>query len=49
MSTVVAEALTRRTPAIILQRLYYGSAMPDIDTVEDDDLEQALVLARTED
>jgi len=35
------------TTAIILQRLYYGAAMPVVIVVEDD-LEQALVLADAE-
>lgn len=32
------------TAAIIAQRLYYGAAMPVV-VIEEDDLEQALVLA----
>ena len=38
--------LTHAT-AIIVQRLYYGTAMPVV-VVEEDDLEQALVLADAE-
>ncbi|KZP26668.1 hypothetical protein FIBSPDRAFT_854722 [Athelia psychrophila] len=30
--------------AIMLQRIYYGAAMPVV-TIEEDDLEEALVLA----
>lgn len=34
-------------PAIILQRLYYGAALPVV-AIEEDDLEQALALADSE-
>ena len=37
--------LTRVDPAIIVQRLYYGNAVPATVLETEDDLEQALALA----